>query len=169
MANASGVGHVVDKMDKIVQVFQGLICHPTDGMTYDSDNAKSICTVPGSFVWQSDQGDSYDVTVQGILAVRCNASGRESLPRIVSKDLRNPRLTRGFGQNIYQANLVMRGSRQGPSFLVERGTLQAEVNEMGLGCARQLLCDAGGKIANDEFSFYLFNDNNIDSAGRPKS
>lgn len=156
-AAAAGAAHVVDKTIKVVQVFQGLISHPKNGMTFDSPAAQALAAAKDSVVWNSGNSDDcYAVTVEGIVANKCTSSSEQSLPRIVTDDFDNARRSTAFGMNIHRANTHLRGNRQGLRMLVHVSTSQAEVNRLGNNYAARPLCDSQGRL--DEMDFFFDED-----------
>lgn len=170
-AAAAGAAYVLDKNVKIVQIFQGLVLGPSSGVVYDSDAARSVATMPGSLVWVSSSADDknakrYNVTVEGIVANKCDSGGNQPLPRLVTGESNN-NSTKVFGKkSISATNHYLQADRQGPSFIVFRGTSQAELGAMAASCAANPLCAENGTVVGDYADMY-FQPANVDSAGPP--
>lgn len=172
---AAGVAHVVDKTIKLVQVFQGLMTSATGGMTYDSDQARTVATTANSVVWMSNNDTRYNVTVEGIMPMASSTMKKVPMPRIVTDDNQNPQAKTGFGMRIHSTNARIRKDRQAPSFIALWTDTLAEINKWANGITAEPICDGNGVIVAradaDEFEFVssMFTPENVNTAGPPGS
>ena len=107
-AASANADFVADNSIKIVQVFQGLNCSPTGGISFDSDLARTVATTSQSLVFVTPSGGRFGVKVQAIAPKKTEHGKAQPLPRIVS--YRNQTKT-GFGLPFSQVKKVLQGGR----------------------------------------------------------
>lgn len=140
-AQAEGVGYVLDKPIKIVQIFQGLIVAADSGMIFDSETSREI-----SLVWVSDKGDRYSLAAQGILPIKCLWNQILPMPRVVDDDYNNARKRTGFSKSIRIANTMLRGNRQAARESSWFGVSDAEINKFEQANLRRPVCRKDGSV-----------------------
>lgn len=165
-----GASLIVDKTIKVVHVFQGLTTDENSGIAFDSAQSMTVATTPGSVVWVSPEGKRYDISVVAICPAKC-ASSKAALPRIVTHNADVVKTS--FGKGVNAANKIMQAGRQGPSFIVMKGTSQAQLNKLAENVARKPMCNENGKEALQyDMPFHnpcVWNYDKVATAGPPSS
>jgi len=163
-AKAEGIGHVIDKPIKLVQVFQGLIVGANFGMIFETESSKRA-----SLVWISDKGDRYSVTVQGILPSKCVYCASLPMPRVVDDDNTNNRKKTGFGKSIRRTNTILRGDRKASRASWPMAT-PAGKRQYEAEMAAKPVCTEDGRTRNSlEIDFLMFTPEKVRTAGPPSS
>lgn len=159
-AAALGASHRVDKLVRVVQIFQGLNCGMDAGITFDSDLARSVATIPGSVVWVAPNGERYGIELQAVVSNKC--CRRFPLPRIVTYGVEHvPEARTKFNLPLHKANRLMRGGRKCGDWIVHH----SNIDRTSANLVAMPLYQENGL---PQESFRSFDDDNLCAAGVPE-